>query len=243
MGIRSAEAGQKVLKEFQEAFPDLKDKLFVGQLEVSDSTSIDNFTKWVATTFGKVDVLLNNAAIYKEEEEFNYTNVSAVFQTNLFGTIELTEKLLPYINDSGKIIMVSSKMGSFSNVKSAEIRGKLESSDLTTLNILDYGREIVSEVRENKFNNEKWAKSAYSLTKLFLSLWVRVFAKSPEVISRKHQVYSCCPGWVRTDMGGPNATKSIKEGSECPLYLVNLPFTVNPGFQGQFFSNCAVASL
>lgn len=34
---------------------------------------------------------------------------------------------------------------------------------------------------------------------------------------------ACCPGWVRTDMAGPNATKSPEEGAETPVYLAMLP--------------------
>uniref|UniRef100_A0A4W4E2D3 Carbonyl reductase 1 n=1 Tax=Electrophorus electricus TaxID=8005 RepID=A0A4W4E2D3_ELEEL len=34
---------------------------------------------------------------------------------------------------------------------------------------------------------------------------------------------ACCPGWVRMDMAGPNATKSPEEGAETPVYLALLP--------------------
>jgi len=36
-------------------------------------------------------------------------------------------------------------------------------------------------------------------------------------------------------MGGPNAHRSLEEGVVCPVYLVDLPFKVNPEFQGKFF--------
>jgi hypothetical protein len=28
-----------------------------------------------------------------------------------------------------------------------------------------------------------------------------------------------CPGWVRTDMGGQNATKSLEEGADTAVWL------------------------
>lgn len=34
---------------------------------------------------------------------------------------------------------------------------------------------------------------------------------------------ACCPGWVRTDMAGPKATKSPDEGAITPVYLALLP--------------------
>lgn len=30
---------------------------------------------------------------------------------------------------------------------------------------------------------------------------------------------AACPGWVRTDMGGPNAARSVEEGAETPVWL------------------------
>lgn len=36
-------------------------------------------------------------------------------------------------------------------------------------------------------------------------------------------VNACVPGWVRTDMTGPEATKSPEEGAESALYLALLP--------------------
>ena len=35
----------------------------------------------------------------------------------------------------------------------------------------------------------------------------------------KFAVNSVCPGWVRTDMGGPNATRSVEEGADTIVWL------------------------
>ncbi len=37
------------------------------------------------------------------------------------------------------------------------------------------------------------------------------------------KVNSVCPGWVKTDMGGPNAERSIEEGIEGILWAAKLP--------------------
>ena len=50
-------------------------------------------------------------------------------------------------------------------------------------------------------------------------------------------VNCCCPGWVRTDMAGPNAALSPDEGAETPVHLALLP----PGSpNGEFWKNKAV---
>ena len=36
-------------------------------------------------------------------------------------------------------------------------------------------------------------------------------------------VNAVCPGWVRTDMGGSNATRSVEEGATTPVWLATLP--------------------
>jgi NAD(P)-dependent dehydrogenase (short-subunit alcohol dehydrogenase family) len=35
----------------------------------------------------------------------------------------------------------------------------------------------------------------------------------------KFAVNSVCPGWVRTDMGGRNATRSVEEGADTIVWL------------------------
>jgi hypothetical protein len=41
-----------------------------------------------------------------------------------------------------------------------------------------------------------------------------------------------CPGWVRTDMGGANATLSVEEGDDTAVWLATLP---DDGPTGGFF--------
>jgi NAD(P)-dependent dehydrogenase (short-subunit alcohol dehydrogenase family) len=47
-------------------------------------------------------------------------------------------------------------------------------------------------------------------------------------------VKSMCPGWVRTDMGGASAPRSVEEGADTAVWLATLP---DDGPTGGFFRN------
>lgn len=49
-------------------------------------------------------------------------------------------------------------------------------------------------------------------------------------------VNACCPGWVRTRMGGEEAERSVEEGADTPIWLATLP---GPGPSGLLFADRA----
>lgn len=71
---------------------------------------------------------------------------------------------------------------------------------------------------------------AYRLSKAALNALTRILAN--ELSDTSIRVNSVCPGWVRTDMGGPHATRSIEEGVAGILWAATLP---SDGPTGGFF--------
>jgi NAD(P)-dependent dehydrogenase (short-subunit alcohol dehydrogenase family) len=71
---------------------------------------------------------------------------------------------------------------------------------------------------------------SYSISKAALNAMTRQFAAVTK--GRGVLVNAVCPGWVRTDMGGPNATRSIEEGMEGIVWAATLP---DDGPTGGFF--------
>jgi NAD(P)-dependent dehydrogenase (short-subunit alcohol dehydrogenase family) len=71
---------------------------------------------------------------------------------------------------------------------------------------------------------------AYRVSKTGLNALTRIFAD--EVHGTNVLINSMCPGWVRTDMGGLNATRDVKEGADTAVWLATLP---DDGPSGGFF--------
>jgi len=73
---------------------------------------------------------------------------------------------------------------------------------------------------------------AYSMSKSALNAFTRQLAAATR--GKGILVNSACPGWVRTDMGGPTATRSVEEGADTIVWLATLPVV---GPTGGFFSD------
>jgi len=70
----------------------------------------------------------------------------------------------------------------------------------------------------------------YRLSKTALNAITRILAD--ELKDTQVKVNSICPGWVKTDMGGANAERSVEQGAETIVWAATLP---DDGPSGGFF--------
>ena len=81
-------------------------------LEVTDSEAVEEVAQDAITTFGKIDVLVNNAGYFQMGplEASSMQQIRAQYDTNVFGLIEVTKAFLPHFRsrNAGLVINVSS---------------------------------------------------------------------------------------------------------------------------------------
>ena len=173
-------------------------KVIPKRLDVTDQKSIEELKLWVEQQFGKLDALVNNAAIlydsWQRAANADLNTVREAFETNTLGAWRMCQAFIPLLRKSGhgRIVNVSSESGS--------------------LALMGGGTP------------------AYSVSKAALNALTRMLAD--ELKSARILVNSVCPGWVATEMGGPDAPRSIEEGAASVVWAVTLPDT---GPTGGFF--------
>ena len=92
-----------------------KDKARGIKLDITDLQSIDQTISEVLSELGSIDVLVNNAGIgfIGAIEEASIQEVRNVFEANFFGTLKMTQALLPHMRskNKGHIVQISSHAG------------------------------------------------------------------------------------------------------------------------------------
>lgn len=168
------------------------------QLDVTDRGSIDGLRLWAQDRFGKLDVLVNNAAVlydsWQSAAGADLKLVREAFETNTLGAWRMCQAFLPLLRRSagGRVVNVSSESGSLAGMGGGT--------------------------------------PAYGVSKAALNALTRMLAD--ELRGDRILVNSVCPGWVATEMGGPDAPRSVEEGAAGVVWAATLP---DSGPTGGFF--------
>ena len=88
-------------------------KAFAVQADAADADAVRSAVEQTAKTFGRIDVLVNNAGalIPKPFEESTLEDIDRMFDINVRGLLVATQAALKHMPDGGRIISIGSCVG------------------------------------------------------------------------------------------------------------------------------------
>jgi NAD(P)-dependent dehydrogenase (short-subunit alcohol dehydrogenase family) len=179
-------------------------------LDVDKSETHEAARKFIEENFGKLDVLVNNAAIAIDEinggtlvptSETPIDVYRRTFETNFFNLIALTQILLPLVkkSEAGRIVNLSSILGSLT----------LHSDPASPF--YDY--------KVPAYNISKTALNAFTVHLAY------------ELKDTHVLVNAAHPGYVSTDMNDNQGPMAVEDGAKTSVELATLQ---SDGFTGKF---------
>ncbi|XP_032981906.1 carbonyl reductase [NADPH] 1 isoform X2 [Rhinolophus ferrumequinum] len=204
------------------------------QLDINDLQSIRALRDFLLKEYGGLDVLVNNAGIAFKNNDPTPFHIQAevTMKTNFFGTRDVCTELLPLMKPQGRVVNVSSNV-SLRALKSCspELQQKFRNEAISEEELVGF----MEDTRNGIHQKEGWPNSAYGMRKIGITVLSRIHARNLREQRRGDKILlnACYPGWVRTDMARPKATKSPEEGAETPVYLALLSSDAE-GPHGQF---------
>ncbi len=192
IGARDLERGKDAVARLREGRADAH----LINLDVRDAASIAAAARDVDQRFGRLDVLVNNAGIGGGQlpSRQDLTAMRSLFETNVFGTIAVTQAFLPLLERSpaARIVNVSTTLASLSLAADPSHR-------ITVWNEL-FG---------------------YTASKAVInSFTVRL---AHELRPKRIKVNSACPGYVATDFNQHRGVRTVEQGAEIIVRLATLP--------------------
>jgi NAD(P)-dependent dehydrogenase (short-subunit alcohol dehydrogenase family) len=157
--------------------------------------------EYLASKHRKLDILINNAGVSLERlgepggavtSTVSQKVLRDTFDANFFSTVALTQKLLPLIRKSA-----AGRIVNLSSILGSQTLHATPGSPIYDFKALAYDA----------------SKAALNSFTIHLAFELR---DTPIKVNSAH------PGWVKTDMGGPNAPMELGDGAKTSVQLATL---------------------
>jgi NAD(P)-dependent dehydrogenase (short-subunit alcohol dehydrogenase family) len=188
LGARDDKRGEAAAETLRGSGHDVR---FI-EIVVEDDASVNAAAERVRLEDGRLDVLVNNAAIpgaFVDPTEQSVEDVQSVYEINVFGPIRVLKAFLPLLKASGaaNVVNVSSELGSLGALTDP-------SSEFYGVNSLGY-------------NTSKTALNAVTV------------AFSKALASSGVNVNSADPGYTKTDFNGNTGYRTVEQAAEIIVKL------------------------
>ena len=166
-------------------------------IDLSDSASLKAVAADIEANEGRIDILVNNAGVAIQGDGLPGSTgldvVRRTFETNFFGTVAVTQALLPLVKKSsaGRIVNVSSGLGSIA---------------LNADPNWDY-----AAVKLIGYNGSKAALNMFTVL------------LAAELKDTGIKVNAVNPGYTATDLNGNSGHQSIEEGAAETVRMAQIP--------------------
>ncbi len=175
------------------------------RLDVADRTTIEAAATRIEREFGKLDILVNNAAVFIDNAPPSRLDIEVLrrtYDTNFFGAFAVLKAMLPLLKKSegARVVNMSSGLGSLAQTGDPNY-------EFAEANLLAY-------------NSSKTALNAMTVQ----------FAN--ELRGAPIKINSADPGYVATDMNNRAGHRTVEQGAKVAVRLATLPAD---GPSGGFF--------
>ncbi|HWN70842.1 MAG TPA: SDR family NAD(P)-dependent oxidoreductase [Haliangium sp.] len=188
-------------------------------LDVTDARAVNALAAHLGDRGQRIDALVNNAGA--SFRGFDADVVRDTLDVNFNGALRVTSALRPLLAEHARVVMVSSGMGELSCL-APHLAHRFAALEILP-DLIALLLHFVGGVELGTHEADGWPSSAYSVSKVALNAFTRILARRVAADGDKILVNAVCPGWVRTDMGGPGATRSVFEGAAGIVWAATLP--------------------
>jgi NAD(P)-dependent dehydrogenase (short-subunit alcohol dehydrogenase family) len=183
-------------------------------LDVTEPESVEKLAQFISKEFGHLEILVNNCGILLDEVE------------NPAGTV--------FDNPEGTIF--KAKVDTLRQTMETNVYGPLQVSQtlIPLMQVQNYGRVVNLSSGQGQLSDKMkfTPRPCYGISKATVNAVTILFSNALK--DTNILVNAVNPGWVKTDMGGPHAVRTIEKGVETVVWLATLP---DGGPTGEFFQD------
>jgi NAD(P)-dependent dehydrogenase (short-subunit alcohol dehydrogenase family) len=141
---RNEKDGQKAVAALRD-----HDNIAYHKLNVTNSADIASLRDWILKTYGRLDILINNAGVYLDEGvsvfDVDEKIVQETLAVNFYGAFHMCRAFVPIMkqNGYGRIVNISSGYGAMNEIAGYEAAYRISKAALNALTLI-----IADELRD-----------------------------------------------------------------------------------------------